>query len=63
MTSPAGSADRPRDKNPCVWASIGSNDRGYILLPLDIDRDAYQRCMEKREHDLPPPGYRRRRHG
>ena len=42
-------ADRQRDENICLRASVGLDDRGFVLLPFDIDRDAYHRCM--REHD------------
>jgi hypothetical protein len=31
--------------NICPQASVGLDDRGYVLLPLDIDRDAYHRWM------------------
>ena len=37
--------DHHRDENICLQASVGLDDRGYVLLPFDIDRDAYHRCM------------------
>ena len=44
-------SDRVREENACVRASIGQNDDGFIVLPFDIDRDAYRRCMD--EHGYP----------
>jgi len=38
-------ADQQRDENICLQASVDLDDRGYVLLPFDIDRDAYHRCM------------------
>lgn len=49
-------SDRVREEHACLRASVGQSDDGFTRLPFDIDRDAYQRCMEKREHDLPPSG-------
>lgn len=37
-----------RDENACLRASIGLDDRGFILLPFDVDREAYRRCMKAR---------------
>ncbi len=53
---PAVASDRERDESACARASIGFNDRGYVLLPFDIDRDAYRRCMEERGYHLPTSG-------
>ena len=64
-TSPPAVADgrpgavvsaRERDENACLRASVGLNEEGYILLPFDIDREAYRRCMEARGYPLPPRG-------
>jgi hypothetical protein len=47
---------RPQNTSACVGASIGFNDRNYLLLPFDIDRDAYRRCVEEHGYRLPPSG-------
>jgi hypothetical protein len=49
-------SDRVREENACLRASVGPNDEGYILLPFDIDREAYRRCMEAHGYPLPPRG-------
>jgi len=49
-------SDRVREENACLRASVGQNDENYILLPFDIDREAYRRCMEARGYPLPPRG-------
>jgi len=46
-------SDRGQNERACARASIGLNDRGYVLLPFDIDRDAYRRCLEERGYHLP----------
>jgi len=40
-------SDREQNTSACVGASIGFNDRNYLLLPFDIDRDAYRHCVEE----------------
>jgi hypothetical protein len=47
-------AERERDENACLRGSVVSNDRGYVLLPFDIDRDAYHRCMQARGYVARP---------
>jgi hypothetical protein len=52
----APTSDRERDENACLRASVGFNDDDFLLLPFDIDREAYQRCMEARGYRLPLRG-------
>lgn len=47
-------SERERDENACLRTSIGIEDRGYILLPFDVDRVAYRRCMEGRGYAAGP---------
>lgn len=49
-------SDREQNTSACVGASIGFNDRNYLLLPFDIDRDAYRRCVEEYGYRPPPSG-------
>ena len=49
-------SDREQDTSACVGASIGFNDRNYFLLPFDINRDAYRRCVEEYGYRPPPSG-------
>ena len=55
---PPGAAvsDRVREEHACLRASVGQNDDGFTRLPFDIDRDAYQRCMEAHGYPLTPRG-------
>jgi hypothetical protein len=47
-------ADQQRDENICLRASVGLDDRGFILLPFDTDRDAYHRCMREHGYAIGP---------
>lgn len=49
-------SDRVREEHACLRTSVGQNDEGYILLPFDVDREAYRRCMDARGYPLPPRG-------
>ncbi len=52
----AAMSDRVREERACLRASVGQNDDGFTRLPFDIDRDAYQRCMEAHGYPLTPRG-------
>ena len=45
-------SDRVREEHACLRASVGQSDEGWIMLPFDIDREAYRSCMES--HGYPP---------
>ncbi len=47
-------ADRQRDENTCLRQSIGYQDDVVILLPFDVDRDAFQRCMQAKGYTMGP---------
>lgn len=47
-------ADRERDENACVRSSIGLDDQSRIMVPFDIDRAAFQKCMEARGYTATP---------
>ena len=49
-------SDRVREEHACLRASVGQSDDGFTRLPFDIDRDAYQRCMEAHGYPLTPRG-------
>jgi len=49
-------SDRVREEKACLRASVGQDDEGFTRLPFDIDRDAYQRCMEAHGYPLTPRG-------
>lgn len=55
---PAGAivSDRVREEHACLRASVGQSDEGWIMLPFDIDREAYQSCMESHGYPLRPSG-------
>src|SRR5262245_10752440 len=42
----ASTADRQKDENACLRTSIGTDDQTRILVPFQVDRAAYQKCME-----------------
>ena len=48
-----GDTERRRDEAECLRAAVGSEDFRFLLLPITIDREAYERCMQQR-------GYTRR---
>ena len=52
----AAVSDRVREEQACLRASVGQNDDGFTRLPFDIDREAYQRCMEAHGYPLTPRG-------
>lgn len=56
-TAPAGvtyqkpgvaAADRREDENACLRSASGLDNEGLLLLPFELDRAAYGRCMEGR---------------
>ena len=49
-------SDRVREEKACLRVSVGQNDKGYVLLPFDIDQEAYRRCMEARGYPVTPRG-------
>ena len=49
-------SDRVREEKACLRVSVGRNDNGYVLLPFDIDQEAYRRCMEPRGYPVTPRG-------
>jgi hypothetical protein len=49
-------SDRVREEKACLRVSVGQNDNGYVLLPFDIDQEAYRRCMEARGYPVTPRG-------
>lgn len=51
---PLVASARKTDESACARASVGLNDRGYLLLPFTLDREAYRRCLEERGYDRPP---------
>jgi hypothetical protein len=55
-TADAPVSDRVREERACLRASVGQNDEGFTRLPFDLDRDAYQRCMEAHGYSLTPRG-------
>jgi hypothetical protein len=38
-------ADRERDENACLRSSIGLDDQSRIMVPFDVDRNAFHSCM------------------
>lgn len=49
FTKPGVSAaDRERDENACLRSSIGLDDQSRIMVPFDVDRNAFQSCMAAR---------------
>jgi hypothetical protein len=48
-----GDPDRRRDEAECLRMAVGGEDPRFLLLPITVDRDAYERCMQRR-------GYTRR---
>lgn len=41
-------AERKRDENECVRASLEHTYRAHILVPIAIDREAFATCLESR---------------
>jgi hypothetical protein len=50
----ADAADQRRDESACLQAASGLDNRGLILVPFELDRAAYQRCMESRGYVAEP---------
>jgi hypothetical protein len=46
-------ADQQRDENDCLRSSLDQDPAGRILLVFNVDRDAFDRCMQGK-------GYRQR---
>ena len=44
--------DRRRDEGECLRMAVASNDRGFLLLPFETDREVYDRCMQQRGYTL-----------
>jgi hypothetical protein len=44
----AETAARHQDEIACLRTASESNDEGYLLLPFQIDRAAFHRCMRGR---------------
>jgi hypothetical protein len=47
-------SDRVREEKACLRVSVGQNDKGYVLLPFNIDQETYRRCMEARGYPVTP---------
>src|SRR5262249_38783338 len=50
----ASTADRQKDENDCLRSSVGVDDQTRILVPFQVDRAAYQKCMEARGYTASP---------
>ena len=47
-------ADRQKDENDCLRSSMGVDDQTRILVPFQVDRAAYTKCMEARGYTATP---------
>ena len=47
----ASAADR---QNDCLRSSVGADDQTRILVPFQVDRAAYGKCMEARGYTATP---------
>jgi len=47
-------ADRQKDENECLRSSVGLDDQTRILVPFQVDRAAYSKCMEARGYTSTP---------
>ena len=47
-------ADRQKDENDCLRSSVGVDDETRVLVPFQVDRSAFQSCMEKRGFTATP---------
>jgi hypothetical protein len=45
-------ATRQHDEIACLRVASQVNDEGYLLLPFQIDRAAFHRCMQERGYTL-----------
>lgn len=52
--SGVSAADRERDENACLRSSVGLDDQARIMVPFDIDRNAFQTCMAGRGYTATP---------
>jgi len=50
----ASAADRQKDENDCLRSSMGVDDQTRILVPFQVDRAAYTKCMEARGYTATP---------
>lgn len=50
----ASAADRQKDENDCLRSSVGADDQTRILVPFQVDRAAYTKCMEARGYAATP---------
>jgi hypothetical protein len=50
----ASAADQQKDESECLRSSVGVNDQTRILVPFQIDRAAYSKCMETRGYTATP---------
>ena len=41
-------ADRQKDENECLHASVSADDQSRILAPFQVDRDRFRTCMESK---------------
>ena len=41
-------AERRRDETECLRAAIGHNQVQHVLVPVTIDRELFQECLERR---------------
>ena len=41
-------ADRQKDENECLRASVAGDDQSRILVPFQVDRSQFRTCMESR---------------
>lgn len=47
-------ADRQKDENECLRASVTGNDQTRILVPFEVDRSRFRSCMESRGYSATP---------
>ena len=47
-------ADLERDENACLRSSIGLDDQSRIMVPFDVDRQAFHNCMMARGYTATP---------
>lgn len=41
-------AERKRDENECLRTALDHTYRAHILIPIAIDREVFQSCLESR---------------
>jgi hypothetical protein len=52
----AETSTRQQDEIACLRAASQVNDEGYLLLPFEIDRAAFHRCMQERGYTVTADG-------